>query len=155
MGLLTGGLPEFPWDTLTPFAQRARAYPGGMIDLSVGTPVQVALPSLLTVGASIRAAIQQRTRRNLERIRDAVGRHSACELLNTEGGWSAVLRVPAIRSEERLVLELLDRERILVHPGYFFDFAHEAYIVVSLLPREDMFADAIERTLAFAAMPGR
>ena len=123
--------------------------------LSVGTPVQVALPSLLTVGASIRAAIQQRTRRNLERIRDAVGRHSACELLNTEGGWSAVLRVPAIRSEERLVLELLDRERILVHPGYFFDFAHEAYIVVSLLPREDMFADAIERTLAFAAMPGR
>lgn len=39
MGLLTGGLPDFPWDTLTPFADRARAYPGGIVDLSVGTPV--------------------------------------------------------------------------------------------------------------------
>ena len=39
MGLLTGSLPDFPWDTLTPFAQRARAYPGGIVDLSVGTPV--------------------------------------------------------------------------------------------------------------------
>ena len=39
MGLLTGDLPDFPWDTLTPFAERARAYPGGIVDLSVGTPV--------------------------------------------------------------------------------------------------------------------
>jgi len=39
MGLLTGALPDFPWDTLTPYAQRARAFPGGIVDLSVGTPV--------------------------------------------------------------------------------------------------------------------
>ena len=39
MGLLTGTLPDFPWDTLTPYAVRARAHPGGIVDLSVGTPV--------------------------------------------------------------------------------------------------------------------
>jgi len=123
--------------------------------LSVGTPVQVALPSLLTAGTQIRAAVQQRVRHNLELVRSAVVRHPSCELLNAEGGWSAVIRVPAIRSEDRLVLELFDRERILVHPGYFFDFVHEAYVVVSLLPREDVFAGAIERTLSFAATAAR
>jgi succinyldiaminopimelate transaminase len=32
-------LPEFPWDRLTPYADRARAHPDGLVDLSVGTPV--------------------------------------------------------------------------------------------------------------------
>jgi hypothetical protein len=59
--------------------------------------------------------------------------------------------VPATRSEEALVLELLDRERILVHPGYFFDFPREAYIVISLLPPDDVFANAIGRVLRLAA----
>jgi aspartate/methionine/tyrosine aminotransferase len=119
--------------------------------LSVGTPVQVALPSLLAAGAAIRSAIQARIQRNLQHVREAVRKHPACDLLATEGGWSAVVRVPAVRSEERLVLDLVERERVLVHPGYFFDFPREAYIVVSLLPREDLFADAIGRALAFAA----
>ena len=123
--------------------------------LSVNTPVQVALPSLLSAGVKIRTAIQQRIRHNLELVRGAVARHPACDLLNAEGGWSAVVRVPAIRSEDQLALELFDRERILVHPGYFFDFVHEAYVVVSLLPREDVFAGAIERTLTCASTPPR
>jgi hypothetical protein len=44
---------------------------------------------------------------------------------------------------------LLEQERVLVHPGYFFDFPHEALVIVSLLPREDVFADALERTFRF------
>ena len=66
-------------------------------------------------------------------------------------GWLVlVVRVPAFRSEEALALELLEHERVLVHPGYFFDFPHEAYIVVSLIPRPEQFADAFARTLRFA-----
>jgi len=117
--------------------------------LSVGTPVQVALPQLLRAGASIRAAIQERIRRNLTTLRVTAGRYPACELLRTEGGWSAVLRVPATRSEEQLVLDLLRAERVLVHPGYFFDFSSEAYLVVSLLPAPDLFEDAVARLLGF------
>jgi hypothetical protein len=68
-----------------------------------------------------------------------------------EGGWSAVLRVPATRGEERLVLDLLDEERILVHPGYFFDFPREAYLVVSLLPPPDVFAGGAARLLRYVS----
>ncbi len=82
-------------------------------------------------------------------LRAAAGRYPACELLRTEGGWSAVLRVPATRSEEQLALDLLRTERILVHPGYFFDFPREAYVVVSLLPAHDLFEDAVARLLGF------
>jgi hypothetical protein len=117
--------------------------------LSVGTPVQVAVPHLLDAGASIRAAIQERIRHNLATLRRVAGRYPACELLRTEGGWSAVLRVPATRSEEQLALDLLRTERILVHPGYFFDFPREAYVVVSLLPPPDPFDDAVARLLGF------
>jgi hypothetical protein len=117
--------------------------------LSVGTPVQVAAPQLLDAGAAIRAAIQERIRRNLATLRAASGRYPACDVLRTEGGWSAVLRVPATRREEQLALELLRAERILVHPGYFFDFPRGAYVVVSLLPPQDVFDDAVARLLRF------
>jgi len=117
--------------------------------LSVGTPVQVAARSLLEAGASIRTAIQERIRRNLTALRAVAGRYPACDVLRTEGGWSAVLRVPATRSEEQLALDLLRTERILVHPGYFFDFPREAYVVVSLLPPHHVFEDASARLLQF------
>jgi hypothetical protein len=72
-------------------------------------------------------------------------------VLRAEGGWSAVVRVPATRSEEQLVLDLLMTEGVLVHPGYFFDFPREAFLIVSLLPQEDAFAAAAERAIRFAS----
>jgi len=117
--------------------------------LSVGTPVQVATRQLLEAGASIRAAIQERIRRNLAMLRAAAVPYPACDVLRAEGGWSAVLRVPATRSEEHVSLDLLRSERILAHPGYFFDFPREAYLVVSLLPPHDLFEDAAARLLRF------
>jgi len=117
--------------------------------LSVGTPVQVAAPSLFDQGEAIRRQIQGRIATNLAMARDLVRRHPSCNVLPVEGGWSLVVRVPATRSEDALVLDLLIGERILVHPGYFFDFPHEAFIIVSLLPPTNVFADAFERTLLF------
>jgi aspartate/methionine/tyrosine aminotransferase len=118
--------------------------------LSVGTAVQVAAPALLREGALIRQRIQERIASNLRRARHLAAAFPACDILPVEGGWSAVVRVPATRSEERLVLDLLDRERVLVHPGYFFDFPHEAYLVVSLLPPGDELEDALSRVLRLA-----
>jgi aspartate/methionine/tyrosine aminotransferase len=66
-------------------------------------------------------------------------------VLHTGGGWSVVMRVPATQSEEALALDLLLKEGVLVHPGYFFDFPHEAFLVLSLLPPEPVFADAVAR----------
>jgi len=115
--------------------------------LSVGTPVQTAAPGLLRDAAPVRQAIQDRVAANLQRVRELARAFPACDVLRVEGGWSAVIRVPATRAEEQLVIDLLDRERVLVHPGYFFDFAHEAFIVVSLLPPRDILDDAFVRVM--------
>ena len=120
--------------------------------LSVNTPVQVAAPDLFRRAAPIRQAIHQRVSRNLTAARDVVRTYPACEVLRVEGGWSAVVRVPATRSEEALALGLLQEEHVLVHPGFFFDFPHEAFVVVSLLPPEDVFADAFGRVLRYASV---
>lgn len=101
--------------------------------LSVSTPVQAAAAELIAQGAAIRAQILARVRRNLDSLRQLAAAHPSIDVLRVEGGWSAVLQVPQVRSEETLVLELLDKDHVLVHPGYFFDCAREAYVVVSLL----------------------
>jgi alanine-synthesizing transaminase len=119
--------------------------------LSVGTPVQAALPELLDGGSAVREQIRARVRGNLRALREIARSCSGCEVLRAEGGWSAVIRVPATRTEEQLVLDVLRREGILVHPGYFFDLPREAFIVVSLLPEPDAFADAAARLLRFAS----
>jgi aspartate/methionine/tyrosine aminotransferase len=102
--------------------------------LSVGTPVQEALPELLAVGAGVREAIGRRCRANLDTLRGWVPRHPELTLLPVGGGWTAVLRYPSVVDEEALVLELLDRHGVAVHPGYFFDFPTPGYLVLSLLP---------------------
>jgi alanine-synthesizing transaminase len=121
--------------------------------LSVGTSVQGAAPSLLKGGAVIREQIRRRTALNLARARELARECPSCTILPIEGGWSLVARVPAFRSEDALALELLERERVLVHPGYFFDFPHEAFIIVSLIVPPDQFGDAFGRALRFACTP--
>jgi aspartate/methionine/tyrosine aminotransferase len=117
--------------------------------LSVGGPIQAAAAPLLERASDIRRAAHARVRSNLRRARELAVAYPSCEVLRVEGGWSAVIRVPAAGSEDDLVLGLLERERILVHPGYFFDFGHGAFIVVSLLVPEMPFADALARVLRF------
>jgi len=114
--------------------------------LSVSTPVQVAAPALLDRGAEIRQRILDRVRSNYATLQTAVARASGVTLLRADGGWSAVLRVPATRPEEELVLDLLEHD-VVVHPGYFFDFPFEAFLVVSLLLDPGRFARGVQRIL--------
>jgi alanine-synthesizing transaminase len=106
--------------------------------LSVATPVQLALPRLLAAGNTIREQIRERTRTNLATLRSLTA-GTACQVLNVEGGWSAILQVPRTRSEESWALTLLADHNILVQPGFFFDFDSEAYLVVSLLTMPEVF----------------
>jgi aspartate/methionine/tyrosine aminotransferase len=119
--------------------------------LSVSTPVQIAAPTLLECGMAIRAQIHERVRDNLTMLRELAGRFPACQVLKVEGGWSAVVRVPATRTEEQLILGLLDAEGIVVHPGYFFDFAREAFLVMSLLPPTETLREGAVRLLRYVA----
>lgn len=113
--------------------------------LSVATPVQLAAGELLARGAPVRAAIRDRCRGNLATLREAVGAHPALEVLPPEGGWSAVLRFPAVVEEEELAVELLERDGVAVQPGYFFDFAREGHLVLSLLPEPATFREGVAR----------
>jgi alanine-synthesizing transaminase len=115
--------------------------------LSVGTPVQVAAPALLRAGHDVRLQIRQRVLSNYRHLLEAVGRHPSCQALRAEGGWSAVLRIPHTMPEDECVIRLLERQHLLVHPGYFFDFPRDGYLVVSLLTRPDVFRGAIHRLL--------
>ena len=115
--------------------------------LSVATPLQIALPELLHRGAVIRRQIHDRVRDNYQTLIPLVAKVPSCDLLRAEGGWYAVLRVPSLTSEEDLVLGLLEEDGVLTHPGYFFDFPTESFLVVSLLPRADAFLDGVGRLL--------
>jgi alanine-synthesizing transaminase len=110
--------------------------------LSVGAPVQRAAPAILARTAALQEPIRARTSANLAELRRALA-GSAASVLDVEGGWSAVVQVPSTRSEEDWALRLLERDRVLVHPGYFFDFPREAFLVSSLLPLPEVFAEAV------------
>lgn len=111
--------------------------------LSVATPVQIAARSLLDRGTVVREQILDRLRTNDAALRDIMAGSDGATVLPADGGWSAVIRVPATRSEEALVTDLIEQDGVVVHPGYFFDFPHEAFLVVSLLPEPGVFARGV------------
>ncbi len=114
--------------------------------LAVSTPVQAAAGALIAAGAAIRAQIAARIVANYRRLRTAIAVAPACRLLPGAGGWYAVVQVPTLESEEDLVLRLV-REGVLTHPGYFFDFPRESFLIVSLLPEPAAFAAGVARIL--------
>jgi len=113
--------------------------------LSVSTPVQHALPALLARREELQAPVRARVAGNLARLRERLGPVSPATLLEPEGGWHAVLRVPAVMPEEERVIRLVEERDVLVHPGFFFEFPGEAYLVLSLLPEPAVFAEATAR----------
>ncbi len=107
--------------------------------LSVSTPVQRALRALLARRPELQRPIAERVAANLRALRGRLSRDGPASLLEPEGGWYAVLRIPATLPEQERVERLLAERNVLVHPGYFFDFTREAYLVLSLLPRPEVF----------------
>jgi alanine-synthesizing transaminase len=100
----------------------------------------------------VRDQIRARVVDNLSALRHHLAASPAIRLVEPAGGWTAVLRVPSTRSEETLALDLLERDHVVVQPGYFYDFPSEAWLVVSLLVEPESFARGIERITAATAM---
>jgi alanine-synthesizing transaminase len=113
--------------------------------LSVGTPVQLALPRLLGAGADMREQIRARVGGNRAALDTALAGPLPLHALPAEGGWYAVVQVPALLSEEAWALALLDADNVLVHPGYFFDLPAGCRLVLSLLPPAEVFAEGLAR----------
>jgi alanine-synthesizing transaminase len=117
--------------------------------LSVSTPVQWAAPILLDQRKNIQRQLLARVSRNLAALDAMLSQQKVCSRLAVEGGWYAVLRIPVTRSDQELAIELLRECAVLVHPGHFYDFPREGYIVLSLIGPNLEFREGISRLLNF------
>jgi aspartate/methionine/tyrosine aminotransferase len=86
-------------------------------------------------------------RRNYRHLLERSADMPSCDVLRAGGGWSAIVRVPSIGTEEDIVVSLLARDGVLTHPGYFFDFPAESYLVISLIVPETTFTEGVSRLL--------
>jgi len=116
--------------------------------LSVNAPVQLAIPRFIQQHHAFQKQVMSRVRRNLTELGRQLAMQKVCSRLTVEGGWCVVLRVPATRSDEDLAIELLTAHGVSVHPGHFYEFASDGYLVVSLITPERIFAEGTSRLLS-------
>ncbi len=115
--------------------------------LSLGSPAQWAFAGLLEQRRSLQPQLMRRIAENWLALKDVVGDSACCKLLENEGGWYAVLQVAGAQSDEELAIELMQKAHVLVHPGHFYDFPSDRYMVLSLIAPQDNFRVGIARLL--------
>jgi alanine-synthesizing transaminase len=118
--------------------------------LSMNAPVQCALPSWLKSRGEIQSQIRERVSGNLKELDRMLAEQEMVSRLEVEGGWYAVLRIPALKPDEETAIDLL-RKGVSLHPGYFFGFPDAGWLVVSLLDEQPEFITGIRTLLAFFA----
>ena len=116
--------------------------------LSMNAPVQAALPVFLEQRHAFQKQLLARVMKNRVELDRQIALQKACSRLMVEGGWYVVLRVPATRPDEELAIELLERRGVYVHPGHFYDFAGDGYLVLSLITPEAEFREGVAAMLA-------
>jgi alanine-synthesizing transaminase len=116
--------------------------------LSMNAPIQLALPIYLEQRHGFQKQVMTRVRRNVGELDRQLMLRKTCSRLEIEGGWYAVVRVPATRSDDDLAVDLLTKKGIYVHPGHFYDFATDGHLIVSLIMPEREFADGCRQMLS-------
>jgi alanine-synthesizing transaminase len=119
--------------------------------LSLNAPIQLAAPALLNQRKQIQPQLLDHIRTNLAELDRRLAQQKACQRLAVEGGWYAVLRVPATQSDEDLAIDLLRKASVLVHPGHFYDFPRDGYLILSLITQPDRFREGLNRLLTLLA----
>ena len=112
--------------------------------LSMSAPIQHALPTWLNQRGAIQDQIKQRLEGNLERLDHLLLCQTLVTRLEVEAGWYAVLRVPGVQSGEQMALDLLRKRATVIHPGSFFGFSGQGWLVVTLLTLREEFAAGIQ-----------
>jgi alanine-synthesizing transaminase len=116
--------------------------------LSMNIPMQLALPVLLGVRHNFQQQCIERARNNLAKLDQLLATQKLCMRLNLEGGWYAIVKVPVTGDDDGLALELLNTRGVYVHPGHFYDFPADGYLVVSLITPEQSFATGVQALVA-------
>jgi len=116
--------------------------------LSMNAPLQLATPVLLDQRRQIQPQLLDRVRANLKHFRQQLSQQQICSALEVDGGWYVVMRVPVLQSDEELAIELLRKTEVIVHPGHFYDFPADGYLVLSLITETEVFEEGVRRILA-------
>jgi alanine-synthesizing transaminase len=116
--------------------------------LSVGTPVQHGADLLLRQRQAMQHQMLSRIADNSEFLKERFARAGNARVLNREGGWYAIVKIEDRLSDEQRVLQLLEQDNTLVHPGYFHEFDQEGFIVVSLLTAVEAFRAGVSRIVS-------
>lgn len=116
--------------------------------LSMNAPVQAALPVFVEQRQAFQKQLLARVMKNLAELDRQIALQKACSRLMVEGGWYVVLRVPATRPDEELAIELLERKGVYAHPGHFYDFPTDGYLVLSLITKEEEFREGVKLVLS-------
>jgi alanine-synthesizing transaminase len=119
--------------------------------LSMNAPIQWATPALLEQRESIQQQLLDRVLTNLAELDRQLAKQTTCQRLHVEAGWYAVVRVPVIQTDDELAVALLRRKSVLVHPGHFYDFPSDGYLVLSLITARDEFSEGVKRLLESVA----
>lgn len=116
--------------------------------LSMNAPVQAAMPAFLEQRQAFQKQLLARAMKNLVELDRQIALQKVCSRLMVEGGWYGVLQIPATRPDEELAVRLLERQGVYVHPGHFYDFPTDGYLVLSLITKEEEFREGVASMLA-------
>ena len=142
VGWIAANGPEaLVWDAMASLEIIADTY------LSLSAPAQHALPALLAQRRAIQPQIMARIEANLRQLDDQLAQQKSISRLKIEGGWYAVLRVPAVQSDEELAIRLIEERSVVVHPGHFYEFAGDGYLVISLITPSAEFGEGMGRLI--------
>ncbi|HSK45110.1 MAG TPA: pyridoxal phosphate-dependent aminotransferase [Candidatus Binatia bacterium] len=113
--------------------------------LSLNAPIQLAAPVLLQQRKHFQQQLMARVRANMAELDAQLAGDHHMSRLAVEGGWYAVLRIPATRPDEELALELLEKHDVYLHPGHYYDFPGDGYLVLSLIASLEDFKEGVRR----------
>jgi aspartate/methionine/tyrosine aminotransferase len=143
--VVTSGPPDLAQEAIARLDVIADTY------LSMNAPIQWAVPVLMEQRKNIQRQLLERVKTNLAELDRQLAGQQACQRLSVEGGWYAVVRVPVTRSDEELAIELVREKAVVVHPGHFYDFPSDGFLVVSLISDEKEFSVGTAKLLEFVA----
>jgi len=141
--LIASGPEELKREALTRLELIADTY------LSPSAPIQHASADFLGLRTAMQEQVMARVKEDLRELDRQLTGQQLCRRLEIGGGWYVILRVPVTRTDEQLAVELLEERSVIVHPGLFFDFHSDGYLVLSLITPPPAFAEGVRRVLEF------
>ncbi|MFH1075889.1 MAG: pyridoxal phosphate-dependent aminotransferase [Pseudomonadota bacterium] len=113
--------------------------------LSASSPAQIAVESLLAMREDIQRQVRCRLSVNYSFLEKRFSKTTNVRVLKREGGWYAILEFFDDISDDDRALSMLELDNVFAHPGYFYEFSQEGFMVFSLLTPHEEFKLGVDK----------